>query len=78
MDATGLVNLESALERLARDRTLVILAGVKPQPARVLEKAGIAPEDKLLSICPTVEAAIALARALRENAPMSTARPAHV
>src|SRR6185369_2473135 len=41
MDATGLVNLESAIERLQRDKTFVILAGVQPQPRRVLEKAGI-------------------------------------
>jgi SulP family sulfate permease len=75
MDATGLVNLESSLARLARDKTFVILAGVNPQPARVLEKAGIRPEDKQLSICPTVEAAIELARDLRANAPQSTARP---
>jgi SulP family sulfate permease len=75
MDATGLVNLESSLERLERDRTLVILAGVQPQPGKVLEKAGIKPERDVLEICATVEEAVALARALRDAAPPSVMTP---
>ncbi len=39
IDATGLVALESALERLRRDRRFVIIAGPLPEPRRVFEKA---------------------------------------
>lgn len=41
MDATGLVALESALGTLARRGTLAILCGVRPQPRRVLDGAGV-------------------------------------
>jgi SulP family sulfate permease len=40
MDATGLVSLESLLRRLNEAGVKVILAGVQPQPMRVLAKAG--------------------------------------
>jgi len=39
IDATGLVALESALERLRRARKFVIIAGPLPEPRRVFEKA---------------------------------------
>ncbi|TMA57124.1 MAG: STAS domain-containing protein [Deltaproteobacteria bacterium] len=39
IDATGLVALESALERLRRARKFVIVAGPLPEPRRVFEKA---------------------------------------
>jgi sulfate permease, SulP family len=75
IDATGLVNLESSLERLHRSKAFVILAGVQPQPARVLRKAGIVPEGDRLAICPTVEVAIDLARDVRAKAPPSLKPP---
>ena len=40
LDATGLVQLESAVERLRRQKTFVIVAGAQDQPMRVLVKAG--------------------------------------
>ncbi|MBK8233617.1 MAG: C4-dicarboxylic acid transporter DauA [Candidatus Eisenbacteria bacterium] len=40
MDATGLVNLESALERLNGAGILVVIGGLQRQPARLLAKAG--------------------------------------
>src|SRR5258708_33252544 len=40
MDATALVGLESAFERLHRDHIFVMLAGVQPQPLRVRAAAG--------------------------------------
>ena len=75
MDATGLVNLESALERLHNDETLVILVGVQPQPAKVLKKAGIEEEPGRIALCDTVDQAVDLAFQIRENAPPSTATP---
>lgn len=40
LDATGLVNLESAVERLRKAGALVVLAGLQPQPFRALVRAG--------------------------------------
>jgi SulP family sulfate permease len=40
LDATGLVNLESAIDRLKRQKTFVIVAGAREQPLRVLVQAG--------------------------------------
>ncbi len=75
MDATGMVNLESALERLERDRAFVILAGVQPQPAKVMHKAGIDDEEGVLAFCDTVEHAVELARHIRDQAPPSATTP---
>jgi SulP family sulfate permease len=40
VDATGLVNLESALARLHRDGTVLVVSGAAGQPLRALLKAG--------------------------------------
>jgi SulP family sulfate permease len=40
LDATGLVGLESAFERLHRNGVLVVLGGVQPQPLRAMARAG--------------------------------------
>jgi len=40
LDATGLVNLESAVERLRKAGIFVVLAGLRPQPFRALVRAG--------------------------------------
>ncbi|MDT8369087.1 MAG: C4-dicarboxylic acid transporter DauA [Longimicrobiales bacterium] len=40
LDATALVNLESAVERLCDDGVLLVLAGVQPGPLRTLARAG--------------------------------------
>jgi SulP family sulfate permease len=64
MDGTGLVNLESAIERLARRGIVVILGGVNPQPAALLERAGWRSEEGRLVICESFDDALALARLL--------------
>jgi SulP family sulfate permease len=40
LDATGLINLESAVARLRGAGIFVVLAGVQPQPMRALVRAG--------------------------------------
>ena len=40
LDATGLVGLESAFERLARAGVHVVVGGARPQPLRVMARAG--------------------------------------
>jgi sulfate permease, SulP family len=62
MDATGLVALESAIERLKKNGTLVILAGVQMQPKRVLDKAGIRPEEGNIVLVDQMRDAVAHAR----------------
>jgi SulP family sulfate permease len=75
VDATGLVNLESTLERLERDHAFVILAGVPEQPRRVLKKAGLVEEEGVLAYCPSVESAVALARRIGTAAAQATGTP---
>lgn len=62
MDATGLVGLESALERFNGTHTFVILTGVQTQPAKVIEKSGLG-EGLNISFADTVEAGVVQARA---------------
>lgn len=66
MDATGIVNLESALRRLARHNTLVVLCEVRPQPMQALEKAGILHNWGHVAVCNTMQETIDL---LQECAP---------
>jgi SulP family sulfate permease len=51
MDATGLVNLSSAIERLHKMKVFVILAGVQSQPWRVMARAGWRPKVGELALC---------------------------
>lgn len=73
MDATGLVALESALERLDRQKIVVVLCGVQSQPRRLLRSGHIRERFKNLCIRPDIEAAIALAE---ERLPKGTSSPA--
>ncbi|MBK7579264.1 MAG: C4-dicarboxylic acid transporter DauA [Myxococcales bacterium] len=41
MDATGIVNLESALERLQRRNALAIVLGAREQPQALIDRAGL-------------------------------------
>jgi sulfate permease, SulP family len=61
IDATGLVALETSIDRLKRDGNKVILAGMKPQVAAVVARAGIVPERGKLAIAPDLDAALSLA-----------------
>ncbi len=50
VDATGLVALESIVERLNRHGAKVVISGVRPQPRRALSKAGFRDEPGKLEI----------------------------
>ncbi|HEX5004098.1 MAG TPA: C4-dicarboxylic acid transporter DauA [Gemmatimonadales bacterium] len=63
IDATGMVNLESALARLANDRTLVILVRVQDQPAKFMARVGIVPVPERLAFAATLDEGLSLARA---------------
>ncbi len=69
MDVTGLVALESALLRLRQQRIFCIMAGLRPQPAAVLKKAGIQEEVGHLHLVPTLEDAAADAAAYLDVPP---------
>jgi SulP family sulfate permease len=57
MDVTGMVALESALSRLDQQGVLCIIAGLRPQPAGVLRKAGVQDKPGKLLLVPTLEEA---------------------
>lgn len=58
MDATGLVNLESALQRLDQEGVEVVLAGVQPQPRRLLRQAGVVGGDDGVEAFADLESAV--------------------
>jgi SulP family sulfate permease len=62
MDVTGLVALESAIEKLEAHHTFVALAGVQAQPREVLEKAGVREQPGKLAICKDGEEAVLIVR----------------
>jgi len=75
MDATGLVALESVLDRLRRSKIKVIFAGLAPEVSALFERAGIKREQGKVAYAPDVETAISMAivHAARElSAPVVT------
>jgi SulP family sulfate permease len=61
IDATGLVALESVLDRLHRSKIKVIFAGLGPDLNEILGKAGIKRELGKIAYAPDVETAISMA-----------------
>jgi SulP family sulfate permease len=61
IDATGLVALESVLDRLYRSKVKVIFAALQPEVSAILERAGIKREPGRLAYAPDVETAISMA-----------------
>lgn len=61
MDATGLVALESARDKLAAFNVLLVVAGLQTQPASVVEKAGWVEEQGKLVFAQTMADAVAAA-----------------
>ena len=64
LDATGIVALESTLERLRHAGVFVVLAGVQPQPLRALARAGFRNRPGELAIGRSFEQALDLARTM--------------
>jgi anti-anti-sigma regulatory factor len=62
MDATGLVSLEAAVERLRALGVFVVLAGVQTQPLRVLAKSGIQRHRDRIAVFQSMDRAVAAAR----------------
>ena len=64
IDATGLVALESAIERLRVAKKLVVIAGPLPEPRRVFEKANFEVAHEHVFLADTLDEGIRLARDL--------------
>jgi len=61
MDATGLVALESVIDRLNRSKIKIIFAGLSPDMSELLARAGIKRELGKIAYAPDVETAISMA-----------------
>lgn len=61
MDATGLVALESVLDRLHRSNVKVIFAGITKEVHEILDRAGLKRVPGRLAYAPDVETAISMA-----------------
>jgi len=61
MDATGMVALETILDRLHRSNRKVIIAGLQPEPSDVLARAGIKRQPGKLAFAPDIETALSMA-----------------
>jgi SulP family sulfate permease len=67
IDATGLVALESALERLKTLKKLVVLTGPLPEPRRVFARANLLHQHPHVHFAETLERGLARARDLVEQ-----------
>jgi sulfate permease, SulP family len=61
IDATGLVALETMIDKLKRSGHKVILSGLRKPVADVIARAGIVPERGRIAIAPDLDAALSLA-----------------
>ncbi len=62
IDTSGLLALESALEKLQKRRLFAILAGPLPEPRSVFSKANLEREFKLVMIAESMAEALAMAK----------------
>jgi len=74
LDATGLVNLESAVERLNKAGVFVVLAGLQPQPFRALVRAGWRNRPGKVLLRRSFEGGVEAVRARLGNAAAAGAR----
>lgn len=77
LDGTGLANLEVCIERLRARKTMVIVAGVQPQPLRTMVHAGWRHRREFLTVRRDLRRAIEDARAmLQPGGPAAPPGPA--
>jgi hypothetical protein len=67
VDATGLVNLQSALSRLRQLHSRVVLTGVRDNVRQKMARAGITSDDAQVYERPTLDAGVRLAAELVAN-----------
>ena len=71
IDATGIVALESALTRLGKGRTRVVLAGPLPEPRVVFTRADLNARFPHVTTVATLDEGLALARRILDDMPPS-------
>jgi len=76
IDATGLVALESAIERLRHARKLIVIAGPLPEPRSVFDKANLEDAHDHVFLAESLDKGIELARDLLLLSPPSVRPPA--
>jgi sulfate permease, SulP family len=67
IDATGLVALESALDRLHAAKKKVVIAGPLPEPRRVFDKANLATKHEHIYFAATLDEAISMGGGLAQT-----------
>ncbi len=77
MDATGLVALESVIDRLHRSKIKIIFAGLTPDMSELFARAGIKRELGKIAYAPDVETAVSMAivHAARSGRGVDTSSP---
>jgi SulP family sulfate permease len=75
IDATGLVALESALERLHRAKKVVVIAGPLPEPKTVFERAHLEVTHEHVFLADTLDQGIRLATDLMRLTPLDGVDP---
>jgi SulP family sulfate permease len=75
IDATGLVALESAIERLRVTKKLVVIAGPLPQPRAVFDKANLEVAHEHVFLADSLDEGIQLASDLLLLSPASVRQP---
>jgi hypothetical protein len=77
MDATGLVALESVIDRLHRSKIKIIFAGLSPDMSDLFARAGIKRELGKIAYAPDVETAVSMAivHAARSGRGVDTSSP---
>ncbi len=86
MDATGLVGLESALDRLAESQVRAAFVGLQTQPLRTIERAKLLERSEVLGAFATVDEAVLAAeehlvtnpRPSRPSVPVPSGAPASI
>jgi SulP family sulfate permease len=68
IDATGLVALESALDLLAKRKIVALLAGIRPQPLDLLQRAGVHAR-RGVTFCESTPEALAMAEFMAGDEP---------
>jgi SulP family sulfate permease len=61
IDATGLVALETVIDRLMLSKIKIIFVGLAPEVRDLLDRAGIKPEPGKIAFAPDVETAVSMA-----------------
>lgn len=75
IDATGLVAIESVLDRLHRSRIKVIFAGLTEEVHHIFERAGIKRAPGRIAYAPDIETAVSMAIVHAARLGPSTTRP---